>query len=32
MKIVITGKDGAEMTTVLPLDDFMQTGKEDGKQ
>ena len=32
MKIIITGKDGTEMTTVLPLDDFVQTGKEDGQQ
>jgi hypothetical protein len=30
MKVIITGKDGSEMTTVLPLDDFVQTGKEDG--
>ena len=29
MKIVITGKGGNEVTTVLPLDDFIQTGKEE---
>ena len=32
MKIVIAGKDGAEMTTMLPLDDFVQPGKEEGRQ
>ncbi len=28
MKIVITGKDGSGLTTVLPLDDFVQTQTE----
>ena len=28
MKIIITGKDGSEMTTVLPLDEFMSSAKE----
>ena len=30
MKIIITGRNGSELTTVLPLDDFVQTGKEAG--
>ena len=30
MKIVITGKGSSDLTTVLPLDDFVQTGKEAG--
>ncbi len=32
MKIIIAGKDGAEMTTMLPLDDFVQPGKEEERQ
>lgn len=32
MKVIITGKDGAEMTTVLPLDDFTGGAKEDKEE
>lgn len=28
MKVVITGKDGSNLNTVLPLDDFVTTGEE----
>ena len=31
MKVVIMGENGAELTTVLPLDDFVQTEEKGGE-
>ena len=30
MKVIILGEDGSELTTVLPLDDFMGSGDSGG--